>query len=65
MSQEAARMVKEEGKENDLIDRIRRHAYFAPVHHQLDNLLDPKKFIGRAPQQVIKDEYFPKNKHHL
>jgi len=58
MSQEAARMVKEQGKENDLIERIKKNEYFQPIIDQLDSLLDPTTFIGRAPQQV---ENFMKN----
>lgn len=52
LSHQAASKVKMEGKENDLIERIRGCAYFAPVHAQLDSLLDAKTFVGRAPQQV-------------
>lgn len=52
LSHQAARLVKEEGLENDLIDRVRRDPYFAPIAHQLGELLDPKTFIGRAPEQV-------------
>jgi adenylosuccinate lyase len=49
---EAARMVKEEGLDNDLIDRIRADAFFASVHTDLDEILDPTTFVGRAPEQV-------------
>jgi len=52
LSQEAGNRVKMEGKDNDLIDRIKAHSYFAPIHSQLDGLLDPSTFVGRAPQQV-------------
>ncbi|KAI9676727.1 MAG: adenylosuccinase ade13 [Trizodia sp. TS-e1964] len=52
LSQEAAAQVKEYGRDNDLIDRIRKHPFFAPIHDSLDSLLDPKTFVGRAPQQV-------------
>lgn len=51
-SVEAARRVKEEGLDNDLVDRIRADAFFAPIHAELDALLDPATFVGRAPQQV-------------
>ncbi|PWN22558.1 Adenylosuccinate lyase [Microstroma glucosiphilum] len=54
-SQDAARVVKVEGGDNDLIDRIRATEYFEPVHGQLDELLQPDGFIGRAPEQV--DEF--------
>lgn len=46
------RRVKEEGAANDLFDRIAADALFAAVHGQLDSLLDPLLFVGRAPQQV-------------
>uniref|UniRef100_A0AAX7SDE4 Adenylosuccinate lyase n=1 Tax=Astatotilapia calliptera TaxID=8154 RepID=A0AAX7SDE4_ASTCA len=52
LSQEAAAVVKQEGGDNDLLVRIQRDPYFAPILGQLDALLDPKTFIGRAPQQV-------------
>ena len=52
LSHEAAAVVKQEGGDNDLIERIRRTEYFAPIHDQLDDLLDPTTFTGRAPQQV-------------
>lgn len=46
-------MVKQEGGDNDLLARVQRDPYFAPILGQLDALLDPKTFIGRAPQQVL------------
>ena len=52
LSHEAARNVKEEGRENDLIDRIRANPFFEPIRSDLTNLLDPITFVGRAPQQV-------------
>ncbi|MBN2450053.1 MAG: adenylosuccinate lyase, partial [Lentisphaeria bacterium] len=52
---EAARRVKEQGNENDLLDRIRNDPLFAAVHDRLDALMDPLRFVGRAPQQV--DEF--------
>lgn len=51
-SQAAAAQVKELGRPNDLLDRIRADASFAPIHAELDALLDPTTFVGRAPQQV-------------
>ncbi|XP_076739679.1 adenylosuccinate lyase-like [Maylandia zebra] len=59
LSQEAAAVVKLEGGDNDLLARIQRDPYFAPILGQLDALLDPKTFIGRAPQQVQHEQpYF-------
>ncbi|XP_050958743.1 adenylosuccinate lyase [Labeo rohita] len=52
LSQQAAAVVKQEGGDNDLIDRVKADPYFTPILGQLDALLDPKTFIGRAPQQV-------------
>ena len=42
------------GLENDLIERVKNDPYFDPIKGQLDALLDPKSFIGRAPEQVDK-----------
>ena len=52
LSQQAAAVVKQEGGRNDLIERIAASSYFAVIHDQLEALLDPATFIGRAPQQV-------------
>ncbi|XP_076452889.1 adenylosuccinate lyase-like [Babylonia areolata] len=54
LSQQAGNRVKQEGGDNDLVERIRKCGYFAPVHSQLDALLDPATFVGRAPAQVEK-----------
>ncbi|XP_045595047.2 adenylosuccinate lyase [Procambarus clarkii] len=51
-SQAAGNKVKQEGLENDLVERIKASPYFAPIHGQIDALLNPSTFIGRAPQQV-------------
>ena len=51
-SMAAAKKVKEEGKPNDLIDRIKEDKAFAPIHDKLDLILKPENFIGRASQQV-------------
>ena len=52
LSHEAAHEVKQRGRPNDLLERVRAYAYFDPIKDQLDALLDPKTFIGRAPEQV-------------
>jgi len=51
-SMAAGRRVKEEGASNDLLLRIAQDSKFAAVHDSLDQLLDPKLFVGRAPEQV-------------
>lgn len=59
LSQEAAAVVKQEGGDNDLLARVQQDPYFAPILGQLDTILDPKTFIGRAPQQVRVYIYVP------
>ncbi|NXI20814.1 PUR8 lyase, partial [Sterrhoptilus dennistouni] len=54
LSQQAAAVVKQEGGDNDFINRVRADPYFSPIHKQLESLLDPSSFTGRAPQQVAK-----------
>ena len=54
LSHQAADNVKKHGKDNDLLERIRRTAFFNPILPELDSLLDAQTFIGRAPQQVEK-----------
>lgn len=49
----AGAVVKGEGKPNDLMDRIRNDPNFAAVHEELDQMIDPSKFVGRAPEQVV------------
>lgn len=52
LSHQAAKVVKEEGGENDLIERIKNDEYFNPIVGQMDRLLEPKSFTGRAEQQT-------------
>ena len=52
LSMEAGRNVKVDGGENDLIERIKKDDMFRAVHDRLDDILDAKKFVGRAPQQT-------------
>lgn len=64
LSHQAGAVVKLEGKPNDLIERIRKEPFFAPIVDELteDKLLNPTDFIGRAPQQVerfVKEEVEP------
>ncbi len=62
LSMEAGRNVKQEGKENNLLDLIERDPLFAPVHGKLGDIVDAKKFVGRAPHQTsefIESEIMP------
>ncbi len=52
LSMEAGKNVKVEGGENNLIDLIKQDEIFKPVWDKLDEILDARKFIGRAPAQV-------------
>ncbi|KAF8809847.1 Adenylosuccinate lyase [Phlegmacium glaucopus] len=52
LSHEAGYQVKQLGLENDLIERIRNDPYFDSIKQDLETLLDPSSFIGRAPEQV-------------
>ena len=49
-SQAAAQQVKEFGRANDLLERLKTDAAFASV--DLGNALDARRFVGRAPEQV-------------
>ncbi|MBC2850636.1 adenylosuccinate lyase [Cetobacterium sp. 8H] len=51
-SMEAGRNVKVEGLENDLIERILNDDSFDIDRDKLMEILDPKNFIGFAPEQV-------------
>lgn len=58
-SMAAAKRVKGEGLSNDLIERIMADDYFKLTKEEILNIIDPLKFIGRAPSQVVEfiDEY--------
>ena len=47
-------MVKQEGKPNDLLERIQKQDFFKPVLPELQALTDPTTFIGRCPELVEK-----------
>ncbi|NLX06443.1 MAG: adenylosuccinate lyase [Phycisphaerae bacterium] len=49
-SHEAARQVKEFGCENDLIERLKADPAFAGIDFK--QLMDPKRYVGMAPDQV-------------
>ena len=53
LSMEAGRNVKERGGDNNLIGLIKADDMFAAVRDNLGEILDAKKFIGRAPSQVV------------
>jgi adenylosuccinate lyase len=53
-SMAAGAQVKQEGKPNDLLDRLASDLAFGLTREQLDSVLDPKLYIGRAPSLVTK-----------
>ncbi|MBR5626841.1 MAG: adenylosuccinate lyase, partial [Thermoguttaceae bacterium] len=52
-SQQAGMVVKQEGGDNDLLERLKKDPAFARV--DIDAEMDPIKFVGRSPEQV--DEF--------
>jgi len=51
-SMDAARRMKDEGARADLLDRIAQDEAFGMSVEELQELVDPRRFIGRAPEQV-------------
>lgn len=48
----AGERVKMHGLENDLLDRIANDAAFGVTRAELEEELQPEKYVGRAPEQV-------------
>lgn len=48
----AGKVVKEEGGKNDLIERVLADPAFGLTQAEVEQLLQPEDFIGRAPAQV-------------
>ncbi|KAI1100603.1 adenylosuccinate lyase [Jackrogersella minutella] len=55
LSHEASHVVKHEGGNNDLIERIKKDEYFKDIWDDLDEMLDPKLYTGRSA--LIVDRY--------
>ena len=53
LSMEAGRNVKVEGGENNLIELIKQDEMFKAVWEHVDEVLEAKNFIGRAPSQTV------------
>ena len=49
----AGRVVKEEGKENDLLERIAADSAFGMTMEQLQAIMKPENFVGRSPEQTV------------
>ena len=50
---EAARALKDGAPRNDLLDRLGKDAKWKVPMKEMQSALDPKAFVGRAPQQVV------------
>ena len=55
LSQIAGKNVKEKGLENNLLELIKDDKFFDINEDELEEVLDPSKYIGRCPSQV--DEF--------
>ena len=61
-SMAAGRVVKAEGGKNDLLERIAADENFGVTLDELNALMNPSDFVGRAPQQTqefVEDEISP------
>ncbi|MDP0488229.1 MAG: adenylosuccinate lyase [Fusobacterium sp. JB021] len=51
-SMAAGRVVKSEGKPNDLLERIANDKSFGLTFEELSSIMDAKNFVGRSPEQT-------------
>ena len=51
-SMAAGKLVKEEGKANDLLDRIAADPAFNISKEALQKVMKPENYVGRAPEQT-------------
>jgi adenylosuccinate lyase len=51
-SMAAAKLMKEEGADADLLERIAGDEAFGLRREELEDMVDPSRFVGRAPAQV-------------
>jgi adenylosuccinate lyase len=52
LSHQAGHEVKNEGKSNDLVERIKATPFFKPIWSDLDEMLKPSLYIGRSVEIV-------------
>jgi adenylosuccinate lyase len=52
LSHEASKLVKDDGKDNPLLSLIAKDPAFGLQENELEALLMPEKYIGRAPSQT-------------
>lgn len=53
LSMESGKVVKVDGGENDLVDRIAADSMFSLTKEEILAEMKPEKFVGRAPEQVV------------
>jgi len=53
-SMAAARRMKDDGSRADLLERIADDEAFGLSEEELEALVDPRRFVGRAPEQVAR-----------
>ena len=53
-SMESSRRMKEEGADCDLLERLAGDPAFGLTRQELDALMEPRRYIGRCPQQVAR-----------
>ena len=51
-SMDAGKIVKQDGGENDLLERIANDPAFGVTLDQLKAIMKPELYVGRAPQQT-------------
>lgn len=51
-SMAASKVIKEQGGENDLLERIANDEAFGVTLEELVSIISPEKYVGRAPQQT-------------
>lgn len=52
LSHQAGAVVKQEGKPNDLVDRIKANEFFKPIWGELDGMLKAELYTGRSSEIV-------------
>ncbi|HRZ16785.1 MAG TPA: adenylosuccinate lyase, partial [Candidatus Hydrogenedentes bacterium] len=52
-SQAAGARVKEEGADNDLLDRLAADPAIGMTRDEINGALNLREFVGRAPEQVV------------
>ncbi|RYP36836.1 hypothetical protein DL767_003226 [Monosporascus sp. MG133] len=54
LSHQAGAVVKQEGKPNDLVERIKANEFFKPIWGELDGMLKAELYTGRSSEIVEK-----------